>query len=88
MNFVNVIAQLNYITKRGSRLARICNETKAQDVGNHDGNMSGAMAVSQCTIERDLSALQKLGVLMHEGKDNNSKWVIKDLTLFENDNHH
>lgn len=49
MNFVNVIAQLNYIKKCGSRLARICNETKAQDVGNHDGNMSGTMAVSQHT---------------------------------------
>ena len=34
------------------------------------------MSVSQRTIERDLSALQKLGVLKREGKDNDRMWVI------------
>ena len=34
------------------------------------------MSVSQRTIERDLSALQKLGVLKREGKDNDGMWVI------------
>jgi ATP-dependent DNA helicase RecG len=28
------------------------------------------------TIERDLSAMQKKGVLKHEGKDNDGKWTI------------
>ena len=42
------------------------------NVGDHDGDVS----VSQRTIERDLSALQKLGVLKREGKDNNGKWII------------
>ena len=36
----------------------------------------GKVMVSQRTIERDLSALQKNGVLKCEGKDNNNGvWV-------------
>ena len=38
--------------------------------------MSETLTVSQRTIERDLSALQKLGVLKHEGKDNDGVWVL------------
>ena len=40
--------------------------------------MSETLSVSQRTIERDLSALQKIGVLKHEGKDNDGIWVIVD----------
>jgi len=128
----NVMAQLDYMEKRGSGLTRICNETKALEgykdelkpmfkstptqfqtiifassdtlnVGDYDGDMSEAklterqqkildlikesptitgkqmsemLSVSQRTIERDLSALQKIGILKHEGKDNDGKWVI------------
>ena len=39
--------------------------------------MSETLSVSQRTIERDLSALQKKGVLKHEGKDNDGMWVIR-----------
>ena len=129
----NVMAQLDYMEKRGSGLTRICNETKALDgykdelkpkfkstptqfqtiifassdtsnVGDHDGDMSETklterqqkmlnlikesptitgkqmsemLSVSQRTIERDLSAMQKLGVLKREGKDNDGLWIIK-----------
>lgn len=38
--------------------------------------MSETLSVSQRTIERDLSALQKLGVLKHEGKDNDGVWFL------------
>ena len=38
--------------------------------------MSEILSVSQRTIERDLSALQKKGVLKHEGKDNDGVWVL------------
>ena len=38
--------------------------------------MSEILSVSQRTIERDLSALQKNGVLTHEGKDNDGVWMI------------
>lgn len=128
----NVMAQLDYIEKRGSGLTRICNETKAlegykeelkpkfkstptqfqtvifassdtQNDGNNDGDMSErklterqhkilnlikespkitgkqmseTLSVSQRTIERDLSALQKFGVLKHEGKDNDGVWIV------------
>ena len=128
----NVMAQLDYMEKRGSGLTRICNETKAldgyreelkpvfkstptqfqtiifatsdtQNVGNSDGDvsemklterqqkilnlikeyptitgrqMSEILSVSQRTIERDLSALQKHGVLKREGKDNDEMWII------------
>ena len=40
--------------------------------------MSETLSVSQRTIERDLSALQKSGILKHEGKDNDGKWVISE----------
>ena len=124
----NVMAQLDYMEKRGSGLTRICNETKALDgykdelrpvfkstpaqfqtiifassdipnVGDLSETklterqqkilnlikesptitgkqMSEILSVSQRTIERDLSALQKKGVLKHEGKDNDGVWVI------------
>lgn len=128
----NVMAQLDYMEKRGSGLTRICNETKALDgykdelkpkfrstptqfqtiifastdtpnVGDHDGDMSETklserqrkilnlikesptisgrqmsemLSVSQRTVERDLSVLQKTGKLRHEGKDNNGTWVV------------
>ena len=128
----NVMAQLDYMEKRGSGLTRICNETKALEgykdelkpvfkstptqfqtiifsssdtpnVGDHGGDMSETrlterqqnilnlikesptitgkqlsvtLSVSQRTIERDLSALQKIGVLKREGRDNDGVWVI------------
>ena len=129
----NVMAQLDYMEKRGSGLTRICNETKAlkgykdelkpvfkststqfqtiiyafsdaQNVGDHDENMSEiklaerqrnilklvkrsptitakqmseTLSVTSRTIERDLAALQKIGVLRREGKDNDGMWIIK-----------
>ena len=128
----NVMAQLDYMEKRGSGLTRICNETKSLEgyrdelrpvfkstptqfqtiifastdmpnVGNNVGDlpntklterqlkmlnlirkspaisgrqMSEILSVSQRTIERDLSALQKFGILRHEGKDNAGVWII------------
>lgn len=38
--------------------------------------MSETLSVSQRTIERDLSALQKSGILKREGKDNDGFWAI------------
>ena len=38
--------------------------------------MSETLSVSQRTIERDLSAMQKNGILKHEGKDNDGMWVV------------
>ena len=38
--------------------------------------MSETLSVSSRTIERDLSALQKLSVLKREGKDNCGIWVL------------
>lgn len=128
----NVMAQLDYMEKRGSGLTRICNETKALEgyrdelkpkfkstptqfqtiifassdtpnVGEYDGDMSETkpterqqkilnlikesptitgkqmseiLSVSQRTIERDLSVLQKLDVLKREGKDNDGVWIV------------
>ena len=38
--------------------------------------MSDTLSVSQRTIERDLSALKKIGVLKREGKDNSGVWIV------------
>ena len=40
--------------------------------------MSETLSVSQRTIERDLSTLQKLGVLKREGKDNDGIWITRN----------
>jgi ATP-dependent DNA helicase RecG len=126
----NVMAQLDYMEKRGSGLTRICNETKAlngyndelkpifrstatqfqtiifastdtSDVGDMSEiklterqhkilnlikkspttsgrQMSEILMVSQRTIERDLSTLQKMGILKHQGKDNRGVWIIEE----------
>ena len=34
------------------------------------------LSVGQRTIERDLSTMQKSGMLKHEGKDNDGIWVV------------
>lgn len=39
--------------------------------------MSEILSVSQRTIERDLSSLQKKGILKHKGKDNAGAWEIR-----------
>ncbi len=128
----NVMAQLDYMEKRGSGLTRICNETKALEgykdklkpifrstpsqfqtiifasadtlaVGDHVGDVSETklterqikilsiikesptisgrklseiLSVSQRTIERDISALKRMKLLKHEGKDNDGLWII------------
>ena len=41
--------------------------------------MSETLSVSQRTIERDLSALQKKGFLKREGKDNDGVWVVLNI---------
>ena len=38
--------------------------------------MSETLSVSQRTIECNLSALQKIGVLKREGKDNDGIWIM------------
>lgn len=38
--------------------------------------MSETMSVTQRTIERDLSVLQKAGIIRHEGRVNAGVWVI------------
>ena len=38
--------------------------------------MSEILSVSQRTIERDLSALQKSVILKREGNDNGGVWVV------------
>ena len=38
--------------------------------------MSETLSVTSRTIERDLSAMQKAGIIRHEGKDNAGIWVI------------
>lgn len=38
--------------------------------------MSEILSVSQRTIERDLSVLQKFDVLKREGKDNDGVWIV------------
>ena len=124
----NVMAQLDYMEKRGSGLTRICNETRALDGyrdelkpifkstptqfqtiifasadTHNDGDvsemklterqlkmldlikgsptisgrkMSEILSVSQRTVERDISLLNKMGVIKREGKDVNGIWLI------------
>ena len=38
--------------------------------------MSETLSVTSRTIERDLSAMQKAGIIRHEGTDNAGVWVV------------
>ena len=38
--------------------------------------MSETLSVTQRTVERDLSAMQKAGIIRHEGKVNAGGWVV------------
>ena len=48
--------------------------------------MSETLSVSQRTIERDLSALRKHGVLKRVGKDNDGVWIIKKKRIYGEQN--
>ena len=38
--------------------------------------MSETLSVSQRTIERDLSVMQRAGIIRHEGSDKAGIWVV------------
>ena len=42
--------------------------------------MSETLSVTQRTVERDLSAMQKAGIIRHEGKVNAGVWVVLENT--------
>lgn len=62
-------------TKLTDRQQRIINLIKESPTIT-GRQMSETLSVSQRTIERDLSAMQKIGVLMREGKDNDGVWIV------------
>ena len=62
-------------TKLTERQQRILNLIKESPTITGK-QMSETLSVSQRTIEHDLSTMQKKGVLKHEGKDNDGKWII------------
>lgn len=60
------------ITERQQKILNLIKESPTTT----GKQMSVTLSVSQRTIERDLSALQKIGVLKREGKDNDGRWII------------
>lgn len=72
---INVMAQLDYMEKRGSGLTRIFLPLL---MGQMSEIMSEMMSVSQRTIEREISLLKKLGVLRREGNDKDGMWVLNE----------
>ena len=62
-------------TQLSERQQKILNIIKGSPTTT-GSQMSEMLSVSQRTIERDLSTLQKIGVLKREGKDNDGVWVI------------
>ena len=66
-------------TKLTERQQRILNLIKESPTITGK-QMSETLSVSQRTIERDLSALQKSGILKHEGKDNDGVWIIQKMS--------
>ena len=61
------------LTERQLKILNLIKETPTISAKQ----MSETLSVSQRTIERDLSAMQKLDVLKREGKDNDGIWIIK-----------
>ena len=62
-------------TKLSERQRKILNLIKESPTITSK-QMSEILSVSQRTIERDLSAMQKMGIIKHEGKDNAGVWVV------------
>lgn len=62
-------------TKLSERQRKILNLIKKSPTIS-GRQMSRMLSVSQRTVERDLSVLQKTGILKHEGKDNNGEWIV------------
>ena len=60
------------LTERQQKILNLIKESQAIT----GKQMSETLSVSQRNIERDLSALQKMGVLKREGKDNDGVWTI------------
>ena len=60
------------LTERQRKILRLINESPTIT----GKKMSEILSVSQRTIERDLSVLQKLDVLKREGKDNDGVWIV------------
>lgn len=60
------------LTGRQRKILRLINESPTIT----GKKMSEILSVSQRTIERDLSVLQKLDVLKREGKDNDGVWIV------------
>ena len=60
------------LTGRQRKILRLMNESPTIT----GKKMSEILSVSQRTIERDLSVLQKLDVLKREGKDNDGVWIV------------
>lgn len=60
------------LTGRQWKILRLINESPTIT----GKKMSEILSVSQRTIERDLSVLQKLDVLKREGKDNDGVWIV------------
>lgn len=58
------------ITERQQKILNLIKETPTIS----GRQMSEKLSVSQRTVERDLSALQKSEILKHEGKDNDGSW--------------
>ena len=62
-------------TKLTGRQWNICAIIKDNPYSTAE-SMAASLKVSVRTVERDLSALQKLGIIRHEGKRNTGIWVI------------
>lgn len=59
----------------GGVMAIIQRKTVDDVIAARDGNV-GNMSVTKRTIERNLSVLQKAGIIRHEGRVNAGVWVI------------
>ena len=68
---VNKIKTMNF-SKRQIIIKEIINQNPMITAKQ----MSEALSVTQRTIERDLSALQKAKVIRHEGSDKSGIWVV------------
>ena len=60
------------LTKRQQKILNLIKESPTIT----GKQMSETLSVSQRTIERDLSALKKNGVLKRECKDNSGVWIV------------
>lgn len=64
------------LSERQMLIYRLIEKSVIDDVVVTANSLASQMRLSQRTIQRDLTKLKELNVIMHKGPDNGGHWII------------